>query len=293
MPEVTVTVADGRRVGLTDHGDPGGSPVFLYHGTPGARLREAHLGDEAARRAIRLLMPDRPGIGDSSGPLLTSIADYASLVAATADALGIARFGVVGWSGGAPFALACGALLPDRVSGVATIAGVAPVSDPDLRCGLSSMEQGILDDLAAGRERRVRLQLRAMALLTRYARPLVLVAFKRELCEADRQDLETRSGPLLASSAAAFDQGVEGVVNEYRIWATDWGFELGSIRVPVHIWHGDDDRLVSLSHAHALAAAVPDAVLHVRPGLGHLSLVRDFGEILEGIRPAPSPRPAA
>ena len=44
-----------------------------------------------------------------------SVADAAADIAALADELGFERFAVVGGSGGAPHALACGALLADRV----------------------------------------------------------------------------------------------------------------------------------------------------------------------------------
>ena len=42
------------------------------------------------------------------------------------DHLGAERAWVVGWSGGGPHALACAALMPDRVRGTALIASVAP-----------------------------------------------------------------------------------------------------------------------------------------------------------------------
>jgi pimeloyl-ACP methyl ester carboxylesterase len=285
MPEGVITLADGRRVGLSDGGDPDGSPVFLFHGTPGARIHGGPPAAMAASCGVRLLQPDRPGLGDSSGPLLSSIAAYAEVVAATADALGIERFGVAGWSGGGPFALACGALLSDRVTGVASIAGVAPVDDPAVRAGLSSAEQGMLADVDAGRWRRVRLKLGAMGFGMRFAGPLVFAAMKRELSEVDRSDFDSM-GPALSSSAApAFVQGVEGLVAEYRIWAADWGFALSSITVPVHLWQGDEDRLVSPLHAQTIAAAIPHAELHLLAGHGHISLIRCFPEILEGIRP--------
>jgi pimeloyl-ACP methyl ester carboxylesterase len=54
------------------------------------------------------------------------VASAAGYVSAVADALGINRFAVMGHSGGAPHALACGALLPDRVTAVVSAAGLAP-----------------------------------------------------------------------------------------------------------------------------------------------------------------------
>ncbi len=45
---------------------------------------------------------------------------------------------------------------------------------------------------------------------------------------------------------------------------------LGQIRVPVEIWHGDDDRLVFPQASRILAGALPAATTHIVPGAGHL-----------------------
>ena len=47
-------------------------------------------------------------------------------MAAIADALGIGRFAVLGHSGGGPHALACAALLPERVIAAVSVSGPAP-----------------------------------------------------------------------------------------------------------------------------------------------------------------------
>src|SRR5689334_4667014 len=51
---------------------------------------------------------------------------------ALADHLGPERFGVVGGSGGGSHALACAALLPDRVMRAACVVGAAPMGEPGL-----------------------------------------------------------------------------------------------------------------------------------------------------------------
>jgi pimeloyl-ACP methyl ester carboxylesterase len=44
---------------------------------------------------------------------------------------------------------------------------------------------------------------------------------------------------------------------------------LSSITAPTSIVHGDHDPVFPLAHGEALAAAIPGAVLHVVPGMGH------------------------
>ena len=64
---------------------------------------------------------DRPGYGGSTPAPGRDIASAASYTARVADALGIDRFATMGHSSGGTHALACGALLPDRVSRVVSV----------------------------------------------------------------------------------------------------------------------------------------------------------------------------
>ena len=45
---------------------------------------------------------------------------------------------------------------------------------------------------------------------------------------------------------------------------------LSSITAPTSVLHGDQDPVFPLAHGEALAAAIPGAVLHVVPGMGHV-----------------------
>src|SRR5262249_59603081 len=80
----------------------------------------------AAERGFRLVQYTRPGYGGSTPAPGRRVADAAGDVAAVLDALGVAEFLTVGWSGGGPHALACAAGLPGRCLAAASMAGVAP-----------------------------------------------------------------------------------------------------------------------------------------------------------------------
>jgi pimeloyl-ACP methyl ester carboxylesterase len=61
--------------------------------------------------------------------------------------------------------------------------------------------------------------------------------------------------------------------NHHRaVWMADPGLlaPLSSITAPTLIVHGDQDPFYPLGHGEALAAAIPGAVLHVVPGMGHV-----------------------
>ena len=91
--DLHVELADGTRIGYAEVGNPDGPPVVYLHGNPGSRL-EVDLPAfrrAAERLGIRLLAPDRPGIGISSFHSF-SLREYPQLIGRFADALGLERF---------------------------------------------------------------------------------------------------------------------------------------------------------------------------------------------------------
>lgn len=123
---IEVRAPDGRALTVERWGDPDGRPVFLLHGMPGSRLGPAPRGMVLYQRRMQLIAYDRPGYGGSDRHPGRSVADVAQDVAAVADTLGLETFAVAGRSGGAPGALACAALLPERVTRTAAMVGLAP-----------------------------------------------------------------------------------------------------------------------------------------------------------------------
>ena len=126
-PTEQIALPDGRRLAFSELGDPAGVPVIHHHGMPGSRFDHQASPAFYARLGARVLTPDRPGYGLSDPHPGARLIDWAADVAALADTLGLARFGVTGLSGGGIFALACAACLPDRVTN-AVVTGCPPRS---------------------------------------------------------------------------------------------------------------------------------------------------------------------
>jgi pimeloyl-ACP methyl ester carboxylesterase len=119
-------LGDGRTIGYATWGDPEGTPVFIGHGTPGARLdRYPGLEDPGwvRRRRVRFVGIDRPGYGYSDPWPEASLLDCAGDFVRVADDLGFARFAALGVSGGAPYVISLGALAPERVVRIAVVSG--------------------------------------------------------------------------------------------------------------------------------------------------------------------------
>jgi pimeloyl-ACP methyl ester carboxylesterase len=126
-----MTLRDGRELGWLETGKARGTPVFMFHGTPGSRLQVSFDEKAIAASGVRLVAPDRPGSGHSSFHRGRTLTDWAADVASLADHLKVERFAVAGVSGGGPHAVACARLLPERVTAAAIVSGVGPISDPD------------------------------------------------------------------------------------------------------------------------------------------------------------------
>lgn len=150
--ETDLALPDGRTLHVYDTGS-GTRPVFWHHGTPNIGTPPAPLFPASDPLGIRWLSYDRPGYGGSSPRPGRDIASAAGDVLAIADALGIDRFAVVGHSGGGAHALACGALLPDRVRSVLSISGLAPYGADGLDwfAGMSPAGAASLRAAVAGR----------------------------------------------------------------------------------------------------------------------------------------------
>lgn len=146
--ERDIRTPDGRQLHVYEAGDPRGDLILVHHGTPGSGLLWDRWAEDAGRSGIRLVGYDRPGYGLSDRHAGRAVADAATDAAAIADACGVARFRTWGGSGGGPHALACAALLHDRIIAAATLASVAPY-DAEALDWFAGMGQDNLDEFGA------------------------------------------------------------------------------------------------------------------------------------------------
>ena len=79
-------------------------------------------------------------------------------------------------------------------------------------------------------------------------------------------------------------QGTRHAVQEARLYASPWGFELSDIAVPVSLFQGEQDVNVAPAMGRYQAAAIPDCDAHFYPDEGHLSLaVNRIDDILASL----------
>jgi pimeloyl-ACP methyl ester carboxylesterase len=278
-----MTLPDGRRLAYQMTGTPAGSPVVVLHGTPGSSWQLAGLDRPARDRGLTLIVPDRPGYGgsgyDPSGTIASGARDLGELL----NHLDLPPCAVVGLSGGGPTALACGVLLPGRVTAVATVGGVAPLVPrspllpPDrLVIKIARRSQGAARVLfaTAGRAGRARPE----KTLDRFAAMLDepdarLLRENREVRDGFLDDLRHPS-PTTARAAA----------RDFWLFAREWDVDIAGMAVPAHIWHGTADRNVPVAHARVIADRCSMARLHIVEGGGHM-LLSHLDQIIESLAP--------
>jgi pimeloyl-ACP methyl ester carboxylesterase len=289
-------LSDGRSLEVDISGPDGAPPLVVHHGTPGERSQYPPFAAAAAAQGLRYVSYSRPGYGGSSRRPGRAVADCAADTAAILAYLGADRCYTVGASGGGPHALACAALLADRVLACATVAGVGPFGAQDLHF-LAGMGRENHEEFGAA-----------------LAGPTALQAYLEQEAEAfagitgeqvaaalgdlvSPVDVAALTGEFAAYVAASFRQalanGIWGWFDDDLAFTRPWGFDLDGIGVPVVVWQGGQDRMVPFDHGRWLAARLPSAKAKLLPEEGHLSIAVDkFGEIIgELVASAPTVGP--
>jgi len=255
--EGDVSLSDGRTLGYVEWGRVDGPVVVLCH--PATRVVQP--GWEAAEAAaVRIVLPDRPGLGRSTFQPGRSVVDWAADVDALASHLGVKRFSIVGVSAGTPYALACGVRLGHRVDVVGIIAGTVPARD-DERRGIPALA---VDDRAAALE----------AIEGRLLAAGGAEAAGRRSADRPEPDgsLYRRSevqAALAAASREARRQGTKGLAYDQLLGMLPWGFGIADLARPCLWWHGDADSVVQVERIKRATAGLAQHSVKVVAGAGH------------------------
>lgn len=272
---MTVSRPRGGALEVRVDGDARDRPFVFHGGTPSAVVANPLMAAAAQHAGLRLVTYSRPGYAGSTPAPGRSVAAAAADVAAILDALDDEHFVTMGWSGGGPHALACAALLANRCLAAATVAGVAPYDAVGLDW-MDGMAAENVEEFSAAIAGTARLR----PLLETYAAgladlqgPEVAAALGTLVSDVDKAVLTGKFAEISAASLRrSISTGIEGWHDDDLAFAKPWGFELATIRPPVALWQGDQDRMVPFAHGRWLAQHIPGVRAHLQPGEGHLSL---------------------
>ena len=254
-------------------GDPAGFAVVVHNGTPCSRLMPEWWDAPARERGLRIIGIDRPGYGNAPADPNRSLGSVVEATAALMDEVAVDRFAVIGVSGGGPYALACGAFLPDRV--VAVISGAGSSGFDEAVDGASWEDE----ELTLTREQALRPTPEGRQALARFYDSEVenlrnadvdafMSAFGDDPAAATPEQRAT-SAYVLEAIQEGIRPGRDGWLDDGLAILRPWGFEPVDIRQPVAVWHSEDDTMVAFEHGRRLVAAIPNAEPFLVDGLGH------------------------
>ncbi|MDL2335898.1 MAG: alpha/beta hydrolase [Chloroflexota bacterium] len=287
MEFMTVTLSDGRVLDVLAGGGGSRTGLLFHHGTPGNSPRYRSWFDAVEAHGLRPVGYSRPGYATSTRhpgrTVASAVADSVELL----DQLGIDDFYSVGGSGGGPHVIACAGLLPDRCRGAAALVTIAPWGAPGLDY-FAAMADINIDEFQASLagEWEIRELLAVEGEPFRHITGADMVAQLGDALPAADQAVATGEWAEHESYGLrrALEHSLDGWVDDDLAFVQPWGVDLAAIRVPVHIWQGELDRLVPWSHGQWLAEHIPGARFNLAAGQGHFSLgVANRDQILDDL----------
>jgi len=256
-----VTTADGRTITYATFGSASGTPLVAFHGTPGSRLFGRLLDEQAREHDIRVIVVDRPGFGQSDPDPAFGPDEVVDIVDPVLDALACSQVDVLGFSGGAPYALALAGARPDTVRSADIVSGSVP---PSLQVDQPS-QMRLLSGMARRTPRLLGGLLRGQSWFAR-RRPAVVAGQYTDPADVPDSVVEDVASEFLEAMA----ETRAGTIRELEAAGSAWPVELDSIEPPVRLWHGDRDENVPIEGVRRLVDRLPEATLTVCDGADHL-----------------------
>lgn len=286
LPTTYELVIEDRMLNYCLYGPEDGIPVLSHNGSPSTRWKRPNIVSAIERSGVRMLVHDRPGYGGSTRQVGRRVADAAEDVRKLADALGWERFAVHGHSGGGPYALACAALLPERVTRCAVGAGSAPSHAEGVDFfGRLDPRRGHTFRLALEGEDKLRpfMAEGAASIMAK------ITAGGPEMLSEPGEPAPPQPGraiddpTAMARLRATFADSLDGWIDDQFAAIHPWGFDVAEIATPVGIWHGSHDTRMPRVHSDWLTANIPTAERFDYEGW-HVPSDDVFGEILAWLR---------
>src|SRR5581483_2385957 len=177
----------------------------------------------------------------------------------------------------------------DRITAVAALVSPAPRDADDLEWS-EGMTNSNVDDYAGATKDAAAIA-RDFTKRAREIRedPEILIAkLLGEMTEPDRRIVEDFGMRKLLTEtySEAFRNGADGWIDDAVALCAPWGFELSSIKVPVLLWHGEDDVYNPVTHTQWLSRKIQNGhgnnnvVVDIEPSAAHFDAMEILPEVL-------------
>jgi pimeloyl-ACP methyl ester carboxylesterase len=235
---------------------------------------------------VQLISFDRPGYGESDRLEGRRVADAATDVLTIADAFGLGKFAVVGRSGGGPHALACAALLPERLTRAAVLVGIAPRGAEGLDWYDGMTRSNVLEHMEAAKGYEgLAAMTEAFAEAVRADPASLLTRLQTDMPDPDLRVVADHGirAMLLKTYTEALRTSAHGWIDDALAFCSPWGFDPATVTVPILLWHGASDNFSPVSHARWLANRIPTAAVVVQAGAAHFGALDVLPDILRWV----------
>jgi pimeloyl-ACP methyl ester carboxylesterase len=283
--ERQIKLPDGRELCVGSYGSADGRPVIAFHGTPGSH-RMWRAGIVAAHtHGFQLIAADRPAYGGSTAHpgrnLTTAMADLAHVVAAYK----LEKFGLLGVSGGTPFACAAAAIYGDRITTLGLVSPLAPVAEADMRSHIRLKDRVLFLYASRYPKALAAASMPVSALMRWFPNPMFQLS-RLTSGKADRELLGRSdiAAAIVADGMAAAAAGLDGAIADLVIYGQPWGVDFSRITAPSRLWIGTADTIVPVAAAIALGARIKGCEVTRLAGAGHFWIFGAMPEILAGLR---------
>lgn len=287
--ENTFLLPDGRTLGYAEYGDKNGVPILYFHGGQESRLSSRFMDSTALKLGVRIIAPDRPGVGLSTFQRNRTFLHWTKDIEHLADYLELKSFSIFGLSGGAPHVLACTFALNDRIENASIISGTGPHNYKGKLKGVWLPVKLMHWFAAAKSDKNLRGFINSEYKTLKEKPEKRLRQLQMFLPGPDSKLLKENPEfgiDFIKGSLEAYKQGTEAVVQEWKLYVKDWGFPLEEITSPIELWYGADDKMAPKYRGIYYNNILPNAELHVLENEGHFSLIRNhLEEILKGLIP--------
>ena len=271
---------DGRVLEWFDNGVDSDRALVFHNGTTcGLEVWNVWFS-EAAKRGVRAIGLNRPGVGNSTRNFGRRMLDDVSDVRELLASAGIREFVSIGWSGGGGRSL--GTTQIDGCIAVHTIAGI-PSQDPnDPRWLEIVLPERLAIAEASRADWNESLKLRSVNFEAERTITAETLIADLEVYLPRFKDFEAEyrgfSSDFAQSIRTALVNGPEADVDDYAANIHLWGFDINAIAKPVTIWHGDLDDDVQFIYGEYNHSRIPDSKLVRLEGLGHVDIMVEARE---------------
>lgn len=269
-----MTLQSGLQLCYAEYGDPSGKPLLYFHGWPSSRLQAKIIHDLCLNLGVRLIAPDRPGMGQSDFQAGRTLRDWPATVKELADHLGLDAFPVMGVSGGGPYALAMAAWAPERVTRTGVVCGAPPLASFQDRSEMMWPYRALMA-IRPHAPWALNPILRASGLIAKCPphRPPLSWVMKWTASEDQQVLMENKAMyDVTLSFKEGISRGLRGVQLEGDIYTADWEMDFTAIKAPVDFWHGTKDRNIPFNMVKEYASWIPTARTFYFDNEGHYSI---------------------